>query len=748
MEIIMPQFRNALLSLAVLLASGIAACGRGTHSPAPPAEIDAAVVTMADRLGSEGDATSVQQAIALAGFDQVDKNGTVIFLAAKPRQGIAFEQGDATIIAAALRQGPVLSIDDLVGGWAAMALGRNAPDVVRRAKVDAMRAALVADKGAASTLATSRFWAQLIVQLGRTALVPYDLLDPAVPGDALLDPVQAAFLIYRFQAELWAVGRAAAGRPAASPLLSKMPSAVTTPRPCTMTDTEGTIMDGSALVTTQLQGKLIEEAGKTIPEAEKFSKFTEQANAALLVAKVLWTFLAFEVHVSSDSSMLVRTRDRTPGDYAAIKASFRMNTGNAQVMNCIRPALNVLGIDFDLPQGGPIANAGVDWEMANVYDRLEAHKQIVFFKDWQLGHHTDPAGEDTVDVMGSPKEPPITGDFMPDFRLVPIRAKVALKDTKLVQDLIDAVDTASTKNPAVAALSFVYETLIRTKSLVFAGRYRLPVQDHLPKANIAISVQLTGHADGTVTASGKGHQSADSVVYYTARSKPDTKPLTFVSVYGSSDSSGYTVLKENSLRMYDYKGAYDVSTRCICASGNAVTNSSASLTGVSATDDKDLTLVADLKPSGSYTIKLLLGSAVLRGAYHYKATGCGDPEEMRDNELLEGADFGRVTIKGTIDMTKSGGKLEGVVPVTITQAIPDKLGGFYQGGVAQSSLSLKGEVRYSIDYVLQIIRLPNQPAPADEAASTQSEALASSEASSTTAPWVVEAHTARLHACF
>jgi hypothetical protein len=85
MEITMLQFRYALLSLAILLASGIAACGwghsparGGTHSPAPPAEIDAAVVTMADRLDSEGDATRVQQAIALAGFDQVNRNGTVI----------------------------------------------------------------------------------------------------------------------------------------------------------------------------------------------------------------------------------------------------------------------------------------------------------------------------------------------------------------------------------------------------------------------------------------------------------------------------------------------------------------------------------------------------------------------------------------------------------------------------------------------------------------------------------------------
>ena len=153
--------------------------------------------------------------MALAGFDQVDDTGTVIVSGLPPRQGVTFERSDAAIIASAMRQGPALSIDDLVGGWAAMGMGASATDADRKAKTDGMRAALVADlrKAAVSSSSTRRFWAQLIVQLGRSAPVSCDLLDAAVPGDSLLDPVQTAFLSYRFAAELWAAAQAAAGKP-------------------------------------------------------------------------------------------------------------------------------------------------------------------------------------------------------------------------------------------------------------------------------------------------------------------------------------------------------------------------------------------------------------------------------------------------------------------------------------------------------------------------------------------------------
>ena len=159
--------RAARLMAAFVLAC--AACGSGHAGTAGPGgdnggdayvppEFDAAVVSTADRLSSAGNPATVLAAMALAGFDQVNENGAAIVPPATPRQGITFEQGDAAIIAAAMQQGPALSVDDLVGGWAAMGM-IGATDDALKAKTDAMRAALVADlrKAAVSTCSTWPF---------------------------------------------------------------------------------------------------------------------------------------------------------------------------------------------------------------------------------------------------------------------------------------------------------------------------------------------------------------------------------------------------------------------------------------------------------------------------------------------------------------------------------------------------------------------------------------------------------------
>ena len=206
-----------------------------------------------------------------------------------------------------------------------------------------------------------------------------------------------------------------------------------------------------------------------------------------------------------------------------------------------------------------------------------------------------------------------------------------------------------------------------------------------------------------------------------------------------------TYALENSVRTYDYKGSYSETSACVCAAGQAQTDSSASLSGVDATDDKQFTLYANLEADGSYSIDVQLGGAVLRGNYHYTSSGCGDPEEKRDNALTDATTFGPVKITGKIDMTKSSGKLEGTVPVSFEQPIPDQLGGFYQGGVAQTRLTVAGDLHYSIDYILQNLTFPLPP-PGDAPVSAQLLPAASSataDMASTAAPGIAERHAIR-----
>jgi hypothetical protein len=712
-----------------------------------PTTLEIQVLMAADDLAGGAEASSVSMAMMQAGFDQLTADGLVYFPGAEPKQGIAFEEGDASLIAAGLGDGPRLSVDDLVGGWAAMAPSQT---------VDALRAALVADlrAGAASTSETRRFWAQLVVQLGRTSPQAYDLLDPAVPGTSLLDPVQVAFLSYRYQAELFAAGRKAAGLPVQPRIAA---AAAATPRPCTMTDTAATVMDGAALGTSTFMGSLIEEAGKTVAAAEKLGKFTGRANAALTFVKIIWTLLAFEAKVSADTGLLVRNWDGVAGDPAQLKATFRFNTGNAQIANCLRPALNAMGIDFSLPQDGPIANAGVDWEMFDVWER-DAKKSILRYLEGHppLNHRTNDAGEDTTDVEGAPKSPALTGKITPDYRMVPFVAKVALKDTKMGQDIMDAVGAAMAGNPGMIAVSALWETLSRAKTLVFAGRYNLPVEDHQSLANVLITAQLTGAVSGTVTADGKGSESADASVFLVEKPAPDAKKLDFVFVNNNPAIAAFQ-LKENGLRTFRYRGGYALTGPCTCVGGDLTSRGAADLGRTTTADGDDSFVFATVQPSGAFSMDIPLGALFAKGSSHQSASGCNEPDASDDQTLATPYHFGKITVTGQLDLTRSSGTIEGTWSGTQVTELPYRLGGFYKDGAPQTTLSLSGPVQYVFEYTVTRMTVPGGSLPSSAGGLALATGLASAQARLVAAPpatvvpaftsWLAERQQAQQLAC-
>ena len=238
-----------------------------------------------------------------------------------------------------------------------------------------------------------------------------------------------------------------------------------------MTDTEQTVMDGAALAGSTFFGGLIEEAGKIIPAAEKLGKLTAGANAALTVVKMLWTSIAFDGKLEMDAPMLVRTRTAAAGEPRTFSATFRYDTGNWQVLNCVRPALNAAGIDFSLPQDGPIADAKVDWKLHGTASRVAGKLPIVRFEEGQvqLGGRTDSSGLRQVRIEGQPQSPAVAANAIPDYRAPTMSAQVALKDSKLWTDLQDAVGAALAGNPLSMFLSAVSETLLRMNSPLFAA---------------------------------------------------------------------------------------------------------------------------------------------------------------------------------------------------------------------------------------------------------------------------------------
>jgi len=576
-----------------------------------------------------------------------------------------------------------------------------------------LRPALVADlaASAASSDPTRRFWAQYVVQLGRIADVPYDLLDPAVPGEALLDPAQVAFLTHRYQAELWLAGQRAGGLlPGALPRLGRaaLPAG---PLPCTMTETQQTVMDVAALGVSKFMGGVIDLASEGVPGAEKLSKFTAGADAALTIVKFLWTLAALDAKVTVAPARLVRKPDGRSEVDEALTATFQYTTGNAQVANCVRPALNTLGLDFSLPQDGPIAGARVDWEMSEVWERYQ-RTPILQYKDGvaPLRHTTDQNGQDTVTVQGTPRSTPLSGALQPDYRLVRFQAKVALKDTRMWQDIMDAVGAASAGNPASMALGLITETLLRMNSLVFAGRYNLVVRDLKPAADVAVHVQMAGTLEGTIDAGGAGSESAQTMVDLFREEAPGAAPLSFV-VFTGYPTAGQVDLVESGYRLLSYQGSGSWTGPCVCAAGEGTDTWAGAYVAGKVTDAEPFTLWVGVQPDGSFSLDVPLGETSGEAKSRSSTEGCGSPVSYRDEKMAVTAGLGTVTITGTIDLSQPTGTIEGSFSGPWPVPVPGARGGFYSGGVAHPDIDATVVVDYRLAYAVQRVSLRAGEAP-------------------------------------
>ena len=710
---------SARRSIAFVLTLALAACGGGGPKP-PPADpgdggggggggggtaydlaIDSSVedqiAEVVDGAGSAQAAFAVQAVIAAAGFDTLLPDGTLLWEGDAPRAGIAFEQADPELIAAGLLEGPRVALDDLLLAWGA---------VVPSIPVATLRARFVADLRAAAQdpgKQTRRHWAMAVAQLGRTSPAPYDLFDPAVSGTSPLDPLQVALLTYRFQADLYRAGQAAKAEAPVPPALRAAAA-----RPCTMTDSESTIMDAGALAGSTGFGFLIEEMGKVVPAAGKLAKFSGAANAALTVVKFLWTLGAFDGKVTASAAPLVRRYDGTYGGESVLTAAFRYDTGNAQAINCARPALNALGIDFSLPQDGPIAGARVDWEMFGVKER-GGQTPIVRYKEGSLplGRRTDDNGEDRVTLEGNKKSPALGGAVAPDFRLVPVLAKVALKDTKMWQDIQDAVGTALAGNPLSITLSLVSEMLLRMNTPVFAGRYGLVVEDHKKLDGVTLVLSSSGQRLGTVYADGTGSESAYGAVSFSAGPAAPDKAAIRWTVLNGQLLPGVLEMKENGHRFMAYGGTYTFDGKCLCVDDKEHIGDDAQWRGSVVADEEPRTVLAYLQPDGHYQLTYPIMPLAVQGKAKHVHTGCGDPPVNTTEPVGGIVRFQQLVIEGQLDPTKASGDIQGTWDGSLAMGIPARLGGMYDRfGVSQEYIIAQAHAEFVFSWTKETITVP------------------------------------------
>jgi len=380
-------------------------------APMPPGTVAEQAVALAVRLsaGDEGSIPALYAAALASGFGVREQGGGVRRAAGGAGQGLVFEAWQLATMA------------KLYGDGYAVGLGRlaSALGVAEPAFVGAPFAQMLVEdlrRAAVSENLSTRFWAQFIIELGRQAEQPYDLLLDEDVNRVSFDAVQLSFILTRFAADLHVTakrGQAASlrgartrdgvrfaaasygggprvpamrvGRPRqtypaahatftrasfapagadAEPALAQEAGGGTAPQPCPLQEIESIILDYNATMTTTAFGSLMGYLeGKGVGSAGKWAGIAGKANIVLTLLKFIATYAALNAEVTLEGGMLTRTKTTRDGERKMLTAKLAIDTGKWQALNCLRPALNAAGLDFSLPGSGALAGVRVQWRL-------------------------------------------------------------------------------------------------------------------------------------------------------------------------------------------------------------------------------------------------------------------------------------------------------------------------------------------------------------------------------------------------
>lgn len=388
-----------------------------------------------------------------AGFYIIEDSGKTLYPPTTGRgQGLAFYDHEVAGMYKLSRRGIVSSFDKM-----AARIGREAPEFPP-AKIGAL---LAADLKAAadSPNRVVRFTARLVVELGRKATPPVDLLGPNAQS-APLSIIQASLIERRLLGDLihFAENRTARllPKPARVALLDV---AYAAPPPCQTTNVEGLVMDAGSLGLTTMHGKFLEALGDTLSEKGQ-ATLGKVSNGLFILNLILgWaklvaalTTIKGELKIA-DPMPLERTKNADPGQTRLMTARLWSEVGNEAFLNCVRLAVNTAtGLDFSLPNDGPLAQRDVGWELGGAasFAGQKSAKTGRFdnFVNLQApdGADRDPSkqisddnGESRMNLVGAPKIPAVVNQpVVPVRKKAQVKVSVALKAKKdYAQNFID-----------------------------------------------------------------------------------------------------------------------------------------------------------------------------------------------------------------------------------------------------------------------------------------------------------------------
>ena len=541
--------------------------------PIPTGNADEAIAFLAQKIAAKSNDSvpAILTALQMSGFFVTGKDGKVVLSPSDGKgQGLTVNGWEIASVSKMLGDGSTTTFADLE---------KTLRYVPQLKKAEISRAI---DNGLKTNAVNNnnqflRNWARLIVELGKNSTQKYDLLTGTVSETTSLDALQNFLILRRVYGDFFAyaekIKQSASSRGEIEQKSAKYINAAyirplsderddlnlfetkgfrsfsttsITEAPCQLNGDAPLVLDavatgfgfGFGALTGYLGNALDGTAGGDM--LGKYTEIVGIANIILAYAKFLQTYAALETKITlEDAPPLIRTKNSKPGARKRLKAEVRMNIGNWQMYNCLRTAINLIGIDFAVAGDGAVGGVGVQWHLdeggaGDVYSNrsgLTGNEQIVGFT--QDGARIQDGGSSTgttgnrianatytktdgdgiarIILEGSPQKNAKIGKVSPVMKQAKVSTTVKLKAGDLKSDTVDVAGQAL---GGITGLITMPLELLYRMDWISTAFLEVPVQDW---------EECNGGWSGTITYTKTSSDSTNKTVDRVSGRGKDTK---------------------------------------------------------------------------------------------------------------------------------------------------------------------------------------------------------------------------------
>jgi hypothetical protein len=468
--------------------------------PAVSGDDDAAQVAKQVSANNDTSAAAFLTALDMSGIGVRGLDGSLLIHPTKSNQGFTIRDAEVAAAMKLYGEGLTLKLQDVSD-----ALTKAAPQLKGAPVADLVLKGII--KSMDSDKPALRFWARFLAELWKQSPKPCDVQhDNCDAADLHVDPLQFMLIMHRLAGDLAAVSSQSTVLPASSRSsylnkrgvlrnaalirtsmnanVSEGPANASDAPPipalpsCIGDETQGNIMDLSALGLNTAFGELLGYLeGLGMSAAGRLGGSVGIANLILTYAQFIATYATLETDITMADAPLVRNKNRQAGQQRTLTAHVHQKIGNWQALNCMRLAMNAVGLDISLPADGAVSGAEIQWHLLEGGSQWNSSTQvltgpIVEFpnpgKSFQEGGAaTDftvtpvEKGVSNIVLEGAPQRTLLSDKAVPVDKKAVVQFTIALKPTMVKGDAI-SIGGMVLSGP-LAAVIVPLEMLFRSK---------------------------------------------------------------------------------------------------------------------------------------------------------------------------------------------------------------------------------------------------------------------------------------------